>query len=188
VAVVAAGGDWQLQWQQAIGAPLGITSIDWQGLGPTLNYRIAGGAQSNLRDYGRVLHLLLNEGVGNGRRLLGAGAIATMTINQSAGLPVLYLPPAATSSDYGLGLWIEAPVAPAAAPTVSSAGAFGFQPWIDFQTGFFAVFMIRGQAGVNALMRPAAESMIGAIRAELATGCTPVELFDRVFATGTDGE
>lgn len=187
VAELATGTDWQLQWQQQVGAPLDITSIDWQGFGPTLNYRIAGGARSNLRDYGRVLHLLLNGGVGNGRRLLGAAAIATMASNQTAGLPVLYLPPTAPSSDYGLGVWIEAPVAPGAAATVSSAGAFGFQPWIDFQTGFFAVFMLRGQAGINAQMRPATESMIAAIRAELATDCTPVELFDKLFATGTDG-
>ena len=53
-------------------AKLGATSIDWQGLGPTQNYRISGGAQATLPDYAKVLAMILGEPrdgeIGPGRR------------------------------------------------------------------------------------------------------------------------
>lgn len=161
VAEVATATDWQSGWQQGIGAPLGISTIDWQGLGPTQNYRIGGGARSNLRDYGRVMQMLAADGVGNGRRVLGPEALAVLFADHVDGLPIAYAPPNAPSTiGYGLGNWIEPSSMDAPSPTVSSLGAFGFFPWLDLHRSLFGVFMIRGDGGINALARPAHERMM----------------------------
>jgi CubicO group peptidase (beta-lactamase class C family) len=161
VAEVVSGGDWQAGWQQSIAAPLGISSIDWQGLGQTSNYRIAGGARSNLRDYGRLLHMLANDGFGNGRRVLGAGALPLLSSDNVGDLPVGYAPPMAFFPvRYALGSWIEPTSFSTQLPTLSSLGAFGFFPWLDRSRGLYGVFMIRGGANVNELARPAYEAMM----------------------------
>lgn len=188
VAEVATATDWELGWQQSIGAPLGISTIDWQGLGPTQNYRIGGGARSDLRDYGRVLQMLAADGVGNGRRILGPEAIELLFTDYVGGLPIAYAPANAPSEvHYGLGNWFEPSSAGAPSPTVSSLGAFGFFPWLDLHRSLFGVFMIRGGSGINALARPQYEQMMLDTQAIVdqailgADGCDPIEPVTRVF-------
>lgn len=186
VVEVATRTDWEAGWQAAIGEPLGITTIDWQGLGPTTNYRIGGGARSSLRDYGRVLQMLAADGFGNGRRLLGPTALALLFADQVAGLPIGYAPELAFEPlRYGLGNWIEPSSASLDAPTVSSLGAFGFYPWIDTARGLYGVFMIRGAAGVNALALPAYQDMLASARVITdADACALIERPPRVFVDG----
>lgn len=162
---VVSWSDWQAGWQESIGAPLGISSIDWQGLGPTSNYRIAGGAQSNLRDYGRLLHMLANDGFGNGRRVLAVAAAQLLGADNVGDLPIGSAPPMAFFPvRYGLGSWIEPASFSAELPTISSLGAFGYFPWLDRARRVYGVFMIRGGLNVNELARPAYEAMLASTR------------------------
>ena len=183
VAEVATGTDWQLGWQAQLGAPLGITSIDWQAFGTTLNYPIAGGARSSLRDMGRLLHLLANDGRSNNRRLLSPGASSRLLDDRAAGLPVAYAPPNVSPPvRYGLGAWIDGIGGPDRPRFVHSLGAFGFMPWVDFEREVFGVFMIRGFGAINGAAIPAYRDMITAIEAELDGGtCGWEEHFDEVF-------
>ena len=183
LAEVASGLDWQAGWQAQLGAPLGITTIDWQGLGATANYPIAGGARSSLRDMGRLLHLLANDGRSNNRRLLSPGAAGRMAADRAAGLPVAFAPPNVTAPvRYGLGAWIDGVGGPDRPQFLHSLGAFGFMPWVDFQREVFGVFMIRGFGPINAAAVPAYREMIAAIEAELDGGtCGWEERFDEVF-------
>lgn len=161
VVEVVTNSDWQEGWQQSIGVPLGISSIDWQGLGQTSNYRIGGGAQSNLRDYGRLLHMLANDGFGNGRRVMAAEALELLGTDNVGDLPIGYAPPMAFFPvRYALGSWIEPTSLSTQLPTLSSLGAFGFFPWLDRSRGLYGVFMIRGGANINELARPAYEAMM----------------------------
>lgn len=189
-AEVATGLDWELGWQQALGAPLGITSIDWQAFGPTRNYRIAGGARSNLRDYGSVLHLLLNEGrSASGQRLFSRDASFRLWQDQIGDLPVIDPPPTAQAPvRYGLGSWFI-PQRPAnRPPLIHSLGAFGFMPWIDFEAGLFGVFMVRGLPGINTRVLPEYEALLVELRAAAESpGCAEFERFDGVFADGMEG-
>jgi CubicO group peptidase (beta-lactamase class C family) len=108
VAQSRSGVDWQRGWQTDIGAPTCATDIDWQGLGPTLNYRIAGSARASLDDYGRVLAMLGNDGVGNGSRILSPAAIRTIMHSQTGDAAHGYTPPAADGlTKYSVGAWIE---------------------------------------------------------------------------------
>lgn len=183
VAEVATGTDWQAGWQAQLGAPLGITTIDWQGLGTTANYPIAGGARSSLSDMGRLLHLLANDGRSNNRRLLSPGAAATLLVDRAAGLPVAAVPVNVTPPvRYGLGAWIDGVGGPDRPRFVHSLGAFGFMPWVDFGRGVFGVFMIRGFGPINGAAVPAYREMVAAIEAELDGGtCGWETRFDEVF-------
>lgn len=83
VAQQQSGVDWQQGWKDNIGSPMCVSTIDWQGLGSTQNYRISGSAQTSIGDYARVLAMLAGGGVGNGRRILSANAIATLNHSQT---------------------------------------------------------------------------------------------------------
>lgn len=191
VAEVVTAQDWQVGWQQALAAPLGIDSIDWQAFGPTTNYMIAGGARSDLRDYGAVLHLLLNEGVASsGRRLLSRDSVFELWRDRVGALPVIDPPPTADPPvRYGLGSWF-APQRPAdRPPLIHSLGAFGFMPWVDFEAGLFGVFMLRGLPGINTRLLPEYEALLVELRAAAeAPGCNEFERFDAVFADGMEGQ
>lgn len=182
VAEVATGSDWQQAWIAAIGQPLGISSIDWQGLGATANYRISGSARSSLRDYGRVLAMLAGDGVGNGRRVLSSAALQALYADQSGNLPVAYAPPSAPATvHYALGNWINPAPVPAL-PLHHSLGAFGFFPWLDRQRGLYGVFLLRGGGGINTLAYPAYLQMVDAARQIVdAQHCVPEIVHDYIL-------
>jgi CubicO group peptidase (beta-lactamase class C family) len=189
VAEVVSGQDWEQGWQAGLGAPLGISSIDWQGLGPTQNYMIAGSARSNLSDYGRLLHLLLNEGWANGRRLLPRDAVYRFWHDNVGNLPVIDPPPTATPPVlYGLGSWLDNTRPPGDRPLIHSLGAFGFFPWVDFREGLYGVFMIRGLPGINTRGFSVYQSMLQSIRAQATGGqCELIQTLDDIFAEGMEG-
>lgn len=189
VAEVVTNQDWEAGWQAELGAPLGISSIDWQGLGATQNYQIAGSARSNLRDYGRLLHMLLNEGWANGQRLLSRDAVFRFWQNNVGDLPVIDPPP--TVSDpvlYGLGSWHDNTRPLTDPPLIHSLGAFGFFPWVDFKHGLYGVFMSRGLPGINTRGFDIYLGMLQSIREEVTIGnCDRVTTENDVFADGGEG-
>ncbi|HWS25484.1 MAG TPA: serine hydrolase domain-containing protein [Xanthomonadales bacterium] len=189
VAEVVSLQDWEVGWQAGLGAPLGIQSIDWQGLGPTRNYMIAGSARSNLRDYGRLLHLLLNEGWANGRRLLSRDAVYRFWQDNVGSLPVIDPPPTATSPVlYGMGSWLDNTRPLTERPLIHSLGAFGYFPWVDFREGLYGIFMIRGQPGINVRGFDVYLDMLQAIRDDVSsTQCELVETVDDIFTEGMEG-
>ena len=191
VAQVRGDEDWQAGWQAHVGAPLAAPGIDWQGLGPTTNYRISGGAQASLPDYANVLAMLLAGGVGNGWRILSPQAIATLDADQTAGAALAYSPPGADGSHaYSVGAWIEAFPPPPAAPSISSIGKFGYAPWVDFDGGFYGVIMIEQQATtfppMGELSHDALVDIDALVRAQPLATCTPVETADELFRDGSE--
>jgi CubicO group peptidase (beta-lactamase class C family) len=193
VAQAQSGVDWQQGWRQDIGAPMCIGTIDWQGLGPTVNYRIAGSARASLPDYARVLAMLAGGGVGNGTRILSADAIATLNHSQTGNAVAGYTPPAADGlTQYGIGAWIEpAPTSVSTdAPVIESIGAFGYAPWVDFSNGTFGILMVADPApGQNpgTISRPVLQQIVQIVRDQLAANagqCAPSELYDAIYANG----
>ena len=193
VAQQQSGVDWQQGWKDNIGSPMCVSTIDWQGLGSTQNYRISGSAQTSIGDYARVLAMLAGGGVGNGRRILSANAIATLNHSQTGNATDGYTPPGgAGSTQYGIGAWIEVSSVSTDAPLISSIGAFGFTPWVDFSNGTFGLIMVAdrnsnspvppGESSHNALL-----AIIPQIRAQLQANngtCPAIAIYDNIFGDG----
>ncbi len=192
VAQVQSGEDWQAGWIAHIGTPLGATGIDWQGLNPTQNYRIAGGARASLTDYAKVLAMLLGDGVGQGHRILSSAALSMLKTDQTGGAALGYSPPGADGRHaYSVGAWIETFPAAPAQPAISSIGKFGFSPWVDFDGGFFGVLMIEQRdtqlPTVGQLAHDAIVDIDASVRAALRSDCPLVDGYDAIFSDGVDG-
>jgi hypothetical protein len=105
--------------------------------------QLAGGAQSTAGDYARFLRKLLDGSLHLGA-LLGTQAVCTnpLTCAPAIGTPV----PLNESWHYSLGHWVEDD------PQVgdgafSSAGAFGFYPWIDASRTYYGVLAREAASG-----------------------------------------
>jgi D-alanyl-D-alanine-carboxypeptidase/D-alanyl-D-alanine-endopeptidase len=124
-------------------APLGVSAETRYTLGAGDNPTYSGGMRSNGEDYARVLAAILRGDVIADRTGFLADRVATR--------PVATVPPAISGNGlawrYGWGFWkeCEGPAyVPAcdAAPIISSAGAFGFTPWIDFGKDYWAIIIL----------------------------------------------
>ena len=146
----ATGEGWDALFIAEVVQPLGLTATDWStasplpGYVPTPNPRIAGGARSTLEDYGRVVDMALATGRHGAGTYLRDQTIAAMAIDRAAGLPVYYSPLGGRGYGYGIGQWVEAKDSAGNTLRVSSPGAFGFTPWVDWRHGSNGVLLVRG--------------------------------------------
>ncbi|MEP6482812.1 MAG: serine hydrolase [Rudaea sp.] len=193
VAEVQANEDWQAGWIAHIAVPLGISTIDWQGLGATQNYRIAGGAEASMLDYAKILAMLATNGVGNGHRILSASAVATLNHVQTGDAVLAYSPPAANGSTaYGIGAWIETDLFTSPeSPVISDIGKFGFTPWVDFDYGYFGILMVyhpdETAPTIGQRTHAALEDISTLVRAQLSSACPMIDTYDEIFRDGADG-
>jgi CubicO group peptidase (beta-lactamase class C family) len=174
IAEVVSGGDWEDFFQAAVSTPLGLTTIDYQGLGPTTNYRIAGGARSNLPDYARVLAMLLRGGEIDGVRLLSEQSASDMVQDQTEGLPRRTPPPSGAEDwGYAFGGWVSAKGIDGRTTEFTSPGAFGFTPWIDLERGIYAAIMVDAS---RALLADELDAIKLAIQADADRCACPADL------------
>ena len=154
MAEVATGQAWDDLFIAQMVQPLGITATDWvasatrDGYVRNANPRIAGGARSTLDDYGRVMDMLLAGGMHDGQSFLRTDTLATMALDRTEGLVIAYTPVPGYDFGYGIGQWVEAKDAFGATYRVSSPGAFGFTPWVDWQNGSSGVLVVSGNGGL----------------------------------------
>ena len=111
----ALGADWRFSYSQAMPAGGGVTSA---------------------ADYSRFLRALLDGSLQLGR-LLGTQAVCTNP--QTCPLEAVKTPiPATENWHYSLGHWVEDDAA-VGDGAFSSAGSFGFYPWIDRTKTWYGV-------------------------------------------------
>ncbi|MFK7885026.1 MAG: serine hydrolase [Phycisphaerales bacterium] len=186
VAEVVSGHDWETFFADSVSAPLGLTSIDYQGLGPTTNPRVSGSAQSNLRDFARILQMLVGNGEIDGVRILSEQAVASMYIDQTVGLPVRFAPVTAGDWGYGFGGWISKADDAGNTLEFTSPGAFGFTPWIDLERGVFGIVMVEGSLSelnteintIQSAIETQLDTCTGVCRADLAEPLGSLNFFD----------
>jgi CubicO group peptidase (beta-lactamase class C family) len=110
------------------------------GYGPADNARYSANLLSTADDYGRMLQgVLAGDLVDDLDQYL-----ADRTANVVFGARPGAIDSSSLDWHYGLGFWKECDQAPYTAacdtnPTISSPGAFGFTPWIDFEHGYWAI-------------------------------------------------
>ncbi len=164
------GAEFDDFFDAALNAPLG-TAITWDGLGATRNFRPSGGGASNLRDYGRVLELLLNRGsIEGGPSLLAPATVEWMFVERTVGLPPADVPPTVVGTGFGyaFGMWVEARDGAGAATVLSSPGAFGFTPWLDLADGYYGIVMVEGS---NSILDPEIDAIRALVDQAVAEGC-----------------
>lgn len=172
LATLLSGQSWQDFFASAVAQPLGLTSFTYGGGD---NPDAAGSGRCSVSDYGKILSMLLNDGVAvSGRRLLSATAVAELRRDEIAGLPTANNPfPESEQPNYPgytLSLWISASTLYSAAgspgPEYSDPGLLGSTPWLDFGVGYGAVLLITQdtQTGLdiwNALRTPVIAAVQG---------------------------
>lgn len=141
---------------------LGPSTYALDGFGSTLNPRIAGGGMGSVLDYAPILALTLDGGALLGQRILSTDALRAQIGEQTGGAPVASSPlPGAAG--YGIGLWRER-VGPRGEPQqISSPGAFGAYPLVDFELGYGAFLLMRRSTAdaqaVLAVIQPLLEAL-----------------------------
>jgi CubicO group peptidase (beta-lactamase class C family) len=122
--------------------PLGVSAETRYTQGSGDNPTYSGGMRSTGEDYALVLAAILRGDIIADR----AGFLA----DRVAPRPVATVPPAISANSlawhYGWGFWKECDGVTYVnacddAPVISSTGAFGFTPWIDFAEGYWAIII-----------------------------------------------
>lgn len=132
VCEVITGTDWDTLFEGRVATPLGLTSTNYDGLYVSDNPLIAGGAESSLSDYARVLRMLMNGGEYQGARIIQPASIELMFTDHTAGLPIRCTPSPDLERNYGLGCWVRG--RPDGSRRIDSPGAFGYTPWIELDS------------------------------------------------------
>ena len=150
MAEIASGKNWDQLFQDELTTPLGLVDTDFATVAlqdPYVhvnNPLIAGGVRSTVRDYARVVQMVMQRGQWNGAAYLDAAGVAAMQEDQTHGVPMVSTPDP-LAYGYGYGEWRNRIDADGVALQVSSTGKFGTSPWVDNQYGIAAVFLVQSQ-------------------------------------------
>lgn len=147
---VAGGKSYTDLFKDYVATPLGMTQTRYvfvpeptgvltgsAGSGDPPNPWVAGGGESTIADYAKLL-----------QGFLGSSFIRDVdgfTRAETVGVPHGYVPPAAAAWEYALGSFAECAPATATAPRTcdtginSSPGAYGWLGWVDRKTGYYGL-------------------------------------------------
>jgi CubicO group peptidase (beta-lactamase class C family) len=142
IAEVATGQPWQELFCERLAAPLRMRMSDYGDAGGRA-LRIGSGMRSTLSDYSNFVRMIASGGMFGGVRILAPEVVALMHEDHTFGAPVLYSPNLFPGPGYGLGVWRDSADGQGRAVQVSSPGASGFTPWVDFRRGLACVFLVR---------------------------------------------
>lgn len=145
MAEVATGRGWNALFRERIADPLGLPSgvlyyaLPAQAVGAS-NPLVAGGLQASARDYARMLALAYHRGEFAGVTIGTAALFDAQSREPFPAVVVGNSPSANLGSPfrYGLSAWLECSTPATGCDRVSSAGAFGFTPWLDRGAGYYA--------------------------------------------------
>lgn len=107
----------------------------------TTNPLIAGGLRMSMNEYGPVLQFIFDKGRWQGSALMQP-TLFDLQNREPYPAVVIGKSPAVGNGftfRYGLTAWLECSTPATGCPDFSSPGAFGFTPWIDRESGYFAI-------------------------------------------------
>ena len=173
MAEVASGESWATLFERELKGPLGLNApglryytLPKERLGDD-NPLVAGGMQASADEYMTMLALLFHRGMHGDTRLISEESIARMGEN---GYPDATVDPmlAATNLRYSWSSWINCPGAASPCENITSPGAFGFTPWVDRESGYYAVLAMESDGldgpgfsvPLMELLRPQIEALL----------------------------
>ena len=145
MAEVASGKSWNTLFRERLAEPLGLASgvryytLPNQAVGES-NPLVAGGLRASARDYGKLLALAYHNGRVGSVTLATPALFAAQAREPFPGV-VIGSSPYGTPLPvfrYGLGAWLECATPASGCPSISSAGLYGFTPWLDRSSGYYA--------------------------------------------------
>ncbi len=145
MAEVTTGKSWITLFRERLAQPLGLASgvryftFPNQSVGE-INPLVAGGLRASARDYARLLALAYHNGRFDG---VTVGTPALFTAQTREPFPGAVIGSSPYGSPlpvfrYGLGAWLECGTPASGCATLSSAGLYGFTPWLDRSSGYYA--------------------------------------------------
>jgi CubicO group peptidase (beta-lactamase class C family) len=175
MAEVATGASWNDVFDAQIRTPLGLGpdlafyTAPRMALGTT-NPLIAGGLRATMNEYARMLALDFQRGVHQGNRLIDDALFDAQASEPYPDAVIGNSPFAAIALNfhYGLTAWLECPPPAVNCPVISSPGAFGFTPWLDRASGYYAIIAMeesRSQSQVVSFSVQLAQDLKPLIRA-----------------------
>lgn len=151
---VVMGKVWNDYFRAAVADPL--------GLGPQVRYyctprlrlgdanpMLAGGLSATMADYGVLLGVVFHRGAAPAGRRLGDETLFDLQAREPFPVAIGKSPMARGGLPfrYGLGCWLETATPQTGAAVISSAGAFGFTPWLDRGNGYYAMLGMEDSPG-----------------------------------------
>jgi serine-type D-Ala-D-Ala carboxypeptidase/endopeptidase len=145
MAQVAAGSDWNTIFDVQMRKPLQLApefayyAAPRQGVNPLpINPLPAGGMRASMNDYQHVLRFVFDKGKWQGSQLMMPTIFDIQTIVPYPAA-IIGTSPSLINARYGLTAWLECDTPTTGCATISSPGVFGFTPWIDRATGYYAI-------------------------------------------------
>jgi CubicO group peptidase (beta-lactamase class C family) len=150
VAEVASGKGWHELFEERIKKPLGMMDSVYGSRDPAnrrnllpipaSNPWLGGGLITSMNGYATFVQMLLDQGMYRGRRVLSAESVREMRIDQSRDAAVTRTLHPDPNTHYTLGAWVERVAPDGEAHQIRDMGAWGFNPWVDYERGYFAIF------------------------------------------------
>jgi CubicO group peptidase (beta-lactamase class C family) len=173
MAEVVSGESWATLFDQNLKTPLGLVDPDLhyvtlpkQGTGGD-NPLVAGGLLATADEYMPILAVLFHKGEIAGQPWISSTLMERFGENHYADVLVGTTPPATVEFDfrYSWSSWLNCEGPVASCPVVSSPGAFGFSPWVDWEHGYYAVLAMESDdAGAGS---PFSVPLMEALRSEI---------------------
>lgn len=173
---VATGMSWNAFFRTALADPLGLPPAvryhSWprQRLGDG-NPLIGGGLCASMADYAALLALAFHRGSGPAGPAIGGEELFAAQAREPYAVEVGKSPAAKAGLPfrYGLCCWLEGEHPRQGVAVISSAGAFGFTPWLDREAGCYAILGMEGDPGTGTgFSMPLQQELKPLIRAALA--------------------
>ncbi|TWT77909.1 D-alanyl-D-alanine-carboxypeptidase/endopeptidase AmpH precursor [Posidoniimonas polymericola] len=137
---VAAGMPYIDLFDERIATPMQLAETRFY-IASDANPRVAGGIESTAADFGRVMDMLLNDGVDRttGQRILSVASAREMLTRQTSDAQPIAASPV-ENNRYGIGVWLDQLDRFGPPANAMAGGARGFHSWIDASEGLVFTF------------------------------------------------
>lgn len=172
---VALNRTWNDFFDEAVRIPLGLPPEVTFYASPRmdvgrLNPSLAGGMRASMHEYGAILHVIYFKGQTPQLTLATPELFEAQARQPFPSVTIGNSPAEGYGFDfkYGLGTWLECETPATGCARISSAGAFGFTPWLDRENHYWGTLGMQQPAGgVGAYSIPLQQRLQPLIRAAL---------------------
>lgn len=136
--------DFDRLFRDRIGKALGLRRTTFMSDGVYAESPSAG-AKSSADDYIKVLTMLMNNGMYNGKQVLSEKSVNEIFRMQTGTAKIVYTSPLSQGNAYGLGCWLQEKDDQGNGTLINCPGISGTWPWIQRGKGYAAIVFTKGE-------------------------------------------